>query len=110
MSDNTIKRSYFQVKSRVKAVERRFQEDFPNGMDLRSYESINRYIKLVAARSEEAAFWRILAPRKDIIITDEMLDEIFDDYEKSETEEEEDRVLKRFYDLYEVRKDDIDEE
>ncbi len=108
MSDDVVKKRYFQSKRTVKAAEKRFQEDFPNGMDLCNYESISRYMKLVEVKSEEAAFWRILAPRKDILVTDEMLDEIFDEYENSKTEEESDKALEKFCDLYEVRKDDID--
>ena len=108
MSDDVVKKRYFQSKRTVKAAEKRFQEDFPNGMDLCNYEPISRYMKLVEVKSEEAAFWRILAPRKDILVTDEMLDEIFDEYENSKTEEESDKALEKFCDLYEVRKDDID--
>lgn len=116
MDNDIIQRAYFNAERLNRLSEKDFKERYPNGMETNNLSSIAKLVKVARAEGAASVFLKMLTPKKDIIVMAEMaeldslLDEIFDDYEKSETEEEEDRVLKRFYDLYEVRKDDIDEE
>ena len=114
MDNDIIQRAYFNAERLNRLSEKDFKERYPNGMETNNLSSIAKLVKVARAEGAASVFLKMLTPKKDIIVMAEMaeldslLDEIFDDYEKSETEEEEENAIKRFCDLYEVRNYDAD--
>lgn len=108
MCYDVIKSTYFNALRRARAAKERFDKNFPNGLDLSNPTSIKMFIDVESTYGGVAALMKIVIPAKDVVFTKGILTEISDEYDNATTEEEEDRALKRFYDLYEVRKDDID--
>lgn len=114
MDNDIIQRAYFNAERLNRLSEKDFKERYPNGMEINNLSSIAKLVKVARAEGAASVFLKMLTPKKDIIVMAEMaeldnlLDEIFDEYEKSETEEEQENAIKRFCDLYEVRNYDAD--
>ena len=114
MDNDIIQRAYFNAERLNRLSEKDFKEHYPNGMEINNLSSIAKLVKVARAEGAASVFLKMLTPKKDIIVMAEMaeldnlLDEIFDEYEKSETEEEQENAIKRFCDLYEVRNYDAD--